>query len=155
MKGDRFIMKKNGSNYYFNNYEELVEFLLNKGFKYEIPEVDKEDLEEGRRAYAVEIREDKIMYCAVEKRSGGGVYNQDVFYDNAHAYRFNLNDIMTFPEASKIWGLGESTLRSVVKQDRLKEGIDYRKSGSSWLITKAAMIKLYGEPSGKDNTEKL
>jgi len=53
---------------------------------------------------------------------------------------------MTFPEAAERWGLGESTLRSMVRDNRLEENKDYRKSGRSWLITKAAMIKLYGEP---------
>lgn len=53
---------------------------------------------------------------------------------------------MTFAEATEKWGLGESTLRSVVKQNRLREGIDYRKSGKVWLITENAMRKLYGEP---------
>jgi len=57
-----------------------------------------------------------------------------------------LHVVMTFPEAAERWGLGESTLRSMVRDNRLEENKDYRKSGRSWLITKAAMIKLYGEP---------
>ena len=58
-----------------------------------------------------------------------------------------LHSVMTFPEAAERWGLGESTLRSMTRDGRLKVGEDYRKSGRSWLITEAAMIKLYGEPS--------
>lgn len=57
-----------------------------------------------------------------------------------------LHSVMTFPEAAERWGLGESTLRSMVRYNRLEENRDYRKSGRSWLITEAAMIKLYGEP---------
>lgn len=53
---------------------------------------------------------------------------------------------MTFAEATEKWGLGESTLRSIPSQDRLIEGVDYRKSGKVWLITGNAMKKLYGEP---------
>ncbi|EQF29841.1 hypothetical protein QEW_4516 [Clostridioides difficile CD160] len=55
--------------------------------------------------------------------------------------------VFTFKEATSIWGLGESTLRSVVRQDNLIEGVHYRKSGSNWLITEEAMIKLYGNPN--------
>ncbi|HBG5344102.1 TPA: hypothetical protein KQG29_001466 [Clostridioides difficile] len=55
--------------------------------------------------------------------------------------------VFTFKEATTLWGLGESTLRSVIRQDNLIEGIDYRKSGSNWLITEDAMLKLYGKPS--------
>lgn len=54
--------------------------------------------------------------------------------------------VFTFKEATSIWGLGESTLRSVVRQDNLVEGVHYRKSGSNWLITEEAMLKLYGKP---------
>lgn len=57
-----------------------------------------------------------------------------------------LDEVMAFSEASEIWGLGESTLRSAVKTDRLVDGVDYRKSGKVWIITKAAMLRTYGEP---------
>ncbi|HFL3696700.1 TPA: helix-turn-helix domain-containing protein [Clostridioides difficile] len=55
--------------------------------------------------------------------------------------------VFTFKEATSIWRLGESTLRSVVRQNNLIEGVHYRKSGSNWLITEEAMIKLYGKPN--------
>ncbi|MFA8997984.1 helix-turn-helix domain-containing protein [Clostridioides difficile] len=55
--------------------------------------------------------------------------------------------VFTFKEATTLWCLGESTLRSVIRQNNLIEGIDYRKSGSNWLITEDAMLKLYGKPS--------
>lgn len=62
------------------------------------------------------------------------------------AKRNPLDEVMAFSEASEIWGLGESTLRSTVRTDKLQEGIDYRKSGKVWLITKDAMMRVYGEP---------
>lgn len=60
-------------------------------------------------------------------------------YDN------NINEIMTFAEATEKWGLADSTLRKLVKTDKIKENVDYRKSGKVWLITKSAMEKIYGE----------
>lgn len=55
-----------------------------------------------------------------------------------------LNEVYTLKEASKLYGLGESTLRSTtIKSKRLVEGIDFRRSGKVWLITKAAMDRLY------------
>jgi len=57
-----------------------------------------------------------------------------------------LYEVMTFKEASEKWGKSDSTLRMAVRTDKLKEGIDYRKSGNVWLITKSAMIKIYGDP---------
>lgn len=58
-----------------------------------------------------------------------------------------LKQIYTFAEASEIWGLDRSTLRKAVVSGRLKEGIDYRKSGRTNIITKEAMEREYGEPT--------
>lgn len=65
------------------------------------------------------------------------------------AKRNPLDEVMAFSEASEIWGLGESTLRTAVRTDKLIEGVDYRKSGKVWLITKEAMKRVYGEPKNK------
>ena len=55
-----------------------------------------------------------------------------------------LNEVFTLKEASQLYRLGESTLRATtIKSKRLIEGIDFRKSGSTWLISKAAMDRLY------------
>ena len=61
--------------------------------------------------------------------------------DNSIEY---LNNVMTFSEAAKKWGITDSALRKVVNTNKLQERVDYRKSGNTWIITKSAMIKLYG-----------
>lgn len=61
--------------------------------------------------------------------------------DNSREY---LNNVMTFSEAAKKWGITDSALRKVVNTNKLQERVDYRKSGNTWIITKSAMIKLYG-----------
>lgn len=53
---------------------------------------------------------------------------------------------LTFSEATEMWNLGSSTLRMLVRTDKLIENIDYRKSGGTWLITIGAMKRIYGEP---------
>jgi len=55
-----------------------------------------------------------------------------------------INEVMTVSEAAKLWGLSEGAIRKAISSNRLKLGIDYRKSGRITLITKEAMIKLYG-----------
>ena len=62
--------------------------------------------------------------------------------------KHKLIDILTFTEASMLWSINDSTLRKLVLTDKITEGIDYRKSGSVWLITRIAMIKIYGELKG-------
>lgn len=57
--------------------------------------------------------------------------------------------IYTAAEATKLWGLGESTLRSAIHRGRFKEN-EVRKSGRIWLIKESAMKRLYGEPKKLD-----
>lgn len=68
-------------------------------------------------------------------------------YYGIHSFDINnINEIMTFAEAAKKWHLNDSTLRKLITTNKLKENIEYRKSGKVWLITKNAMEKIYGEP---------
>lgn len=57
-----------------------------------------------------------------------------------------LNEVFTFSEAARLWGIDSSTLRKAVENGRLKEGVDYRKSGGVLMVTKEAMLREYGEP---------
>lgn len=61
-----------------------------------------------------------------------------------------LDEVMTFSEATKKWGLGHATLREAVRDKRFLPG-EVRKSGGTWLITVAAMKRLYGEPKGESD----
>lgn len=51
---------------------------------------------------------------------------------------------MTFSEASKLWGLSDSTLRKAKHDGRFEDG-EIRQSGGVWLVTRKAMERLYGE----------
>ena len=55
-----------------------------------------------------------------------------------------IEKVMTFPEACRRWNLGESTLRKAALNGRFLEN-EVRKSGKSWLVTRAAMGRLYGK----------
>lgn len=59
-------------------------------------------------------------------------------------------NVITFTEASKMWGLSESTLRMAVKRNKLCEDYDYRKSGKVFLTTIETLKKIYGEPNNID-----
>lgn len=54
--------------------------------------------------------------------------------------------LIAFSEATKKWGLSDSTLRKAVKYGKLKEDIDCKKFGATWIVTETAMIREYGEP---------
>ena len=57
-----------------------------------------------------------------------------------------LNEVYTIKEASELWGIHTSTITKLITTtDKLLSGIDYKKSGSTWLITKEAMRNVYGK----------
>lgn len=59
-----------------------------------------------------------------------------------------LDTIYTFTEAAEKWGLSDgSVLRNAVRRGFFKAG-EYRQSGSTWLITKSAMERVYGKFEG-------
>lgn len=60
----------------------------------------------------------------------------------------NINEVITVGEAATIWSMSADTIKSRLQRspEALILGVDYRKAPKAWLITKEAMIKLYGEP---------
>lgn len=86
-----------------------------------------------------------LQYKDIEDSKING-YDRYSFFWGYDVAKMALNEWMAFGEATEKWGLGESTLRSTVKSNRLIESVDYKKSGKVWLITKGAMLRLYGEP---------
>lgn len=95
----------------------------------------------------------KILYLEWSNSKNSNIkgFDRYSFYWGYDVEKLNQKEFISFAEASKLWGLGESTLRSVVGTNRLVAEVDYRKSGKVWLITKKAMKKLYGEPKNKAN----
>lgn len=66
---------------------------------------------------------------------------------------FDLINVITVAEASEMWNLDRSTLKKAlsgeIKSKHFELRVDCRKSGDTWLVTKAAMIREYGEPKKK------
>lgn len=76
-----------------------------------------------------------------------------------HGGEIMLNNVMTLSEAALLWGVDQSSIRTIINENihgcskkRLKEkkceiitlDKDFGKSGAAWLITYSAMEKLYG-----------
>lgn len=117
--------------------EELLKELLNLKEKYNLDGI--EAIAKNDEDIDIEIYKDEVKIYACDENG------------ELEIARFNiLEKVMTFAEASEKWGLGESTLRSVVKTNRVTNGVDIKKSGKVWLITENAMKKLYGEPKNNN-----
>ena len=61
-----------------------------------------------------------------------------------------LHKVLTLKEASQTWQVSDNTLKQKcmgrVKGDLAFTHEECRQSGKTWLITREAMIRLYGEP---------
>lgn len=55
-----------------------------------------------------------------------------------------IDDVMDLSEASDKYDININTLKSICQNEsyNLKKGIDYKKSGRVWLITKDAILKI-------------
>ena len=61
-----------------------------------------------------------------------------------------IDEVMTTAEAAERWGISAITVKQACSGQkglppRFKEGEEFRKSGRTWLITKAGMERLYGK----------
>ena len=62
-----------------------------------------------------------------------------------------INEVLTITEASQIFEKEVSTLRrNFAVNVSFKIGVDCRKSGSTWLVTREAMERVYGKKEIKE-----
>ena len=57
-----------------------------------------------------------------------------------------FDGLISFSDASELWGLSESTLRKAVVYGKIVPGVDARKYGKQWIINRDAMLREYGNP---------
>lgn len=68
----------------------------------------------------------------------------DELWENGIAVDTPFDDVLSFTDASIMWGLSESTLRKAVSYGKFVKGIDVCKYGKQWLISMSAMRREYG-----------
>ena len=95
-----------------------------------------------------------LFSCVQVDTGGHGIsWNDDLdlscneLWGNGEIVQSPFEGILSFKDATNIWGLNESTLRKAVSYGKLIEGVDIRKYGKQWIVTKDAMIREYGNPT--------
>ncbi len=63
---------------------------------------------------------------------------------SVHNDNNQLDSVMTAAEAATIWGLSINTVRNACLAGRFEPN-EVRKSLGTWLITRAAMERVYGQ----------
>ena len=97
--------------------------------------------------------EDKALFSSVQVDVGGyGIFwNDDLdlscneLWDNGVVVSTPFDDLMSFADATELWGLSESTLRKAVSYGKIVVGVDARKYGKQWIVTRDAMEREYGD----------
>lgn len=103
---------------------------------------------------AFRILEDPNVFNSVEVDVGGYgiVWNDDVdlscdeLWENGTVEETPFDGLISFADATELWGLSESTLRKAISYGKLISGVDARKYGKQWIVTEVAMRREYGDP---------
>ena len=88
----------------------------------------------------------------VDQGGDGIVWNDeldlscDELFEHGKTVDTPFDGLMSFADATELWGLNESTLRKAIAYGKLWNGIDVCKFGKQWIITMDSMKREYGEP---------
>lgn len=80
------------------------------------------------------------------------IWNDDIdlscneLRENGIKVKIPFDNLMSFADATQLWGLSESSLRKAVSYGKIVPGIDARKYGKQRIVTRDAMGREYGEP---------
>ena len=94
------------------------------------------------------------LFSGVEVDAGGYgiVWNDeldlscDELFENGKTVKTPFDGLMAFTDATRLWGLNESTLRKAISYGKLVNGVDACKYGKQWVISTEAMKREYGLP---------
>ena len=97
------------------------------------------------------------MFYGVSVDTGGYgiVWNDDLdlscdeLWEHGVIVDTPFDGLMSFADATELWGLNESTLRKAISYGKLVNGVDVCKFGKQWVISITAMEREYGKPSEK------
>ena len=128
------------------NYELLVNFVIGVTKKYKVkPLIKKYDMFKKLEDISLfnKVYTDKSGYAVMWTEDIDISCNE--LWNNGELVNTPFDNLISFKDATDLWGLNESTLRKNISYGRLKEGTDVMKFGKQWIITKDAMIRLYGK----------
>ncbi len=98
------------------------------------------------------LRDTPGLFEQVRVDPGGyGIsWNDEIDLDGAELWENGVpvsspfDGLLSFADATSIWGLHDSTLRKAVAYHKLVEGLDVQKFGKQWVVTRSAMEREYG-----------
>lgn len=100
--------------------------------------------------------EKDFYYVNVDAGGYGVIWNDDLdlscdeLWENGEEVSTPFDGLMSFADATQLWGLNESTLRKAITYGKLVNGVDVCKYGKQWVVSTLAMKREYGEAKGSD-----
>lgn len=96
----------------------------------------------------------EVLFYNVEVDTGGYgiIWNDNIdiscneLFEKGKVIETPFDGLMSFSDATLIWGLNESTLRKAISYGKLINGIDVCKYGKQWVVSIKAMEREYGTP---------
>ena len=98
---------------------------------------------------------EEFYAVSVDMGGYGIVWNDDLdlscdeLWENGIQVETPFDGLMSFADATQLWGLNESTLRKAIVYGKLINGVDVCKFGKQWVVSVQAMKREYGEAEGK------
>ena len=99
------------------------------------------------------LQDDSLFFSVVVDPGGYGVsWNDDIdvssdeLWEHGEEVDTPFDGLMSFSTAADLWGLNDSTLRKAIAYGKIMPGVDARKYGKQWIVTRDAMLREYGEP---------
>ena len=131
----------------------LPDFRLSVMFSEGVTKIyDVKPLFERIPVFALLKDNDEIFYDVTVDMGGYGiVWNDeldlscDELWEHGKIVENPFDGLMSFADASELWGLSESTLRKAISYGKLIRGVDACKFGKQWIVSKKAMKREYGE----------
>jgi len=140
------------------NVNALPDYKLSIQFSEGITKIyDIKPLFEKLRVFAYfKEHEDEFFSVTTDVGGYGIIWNDDLdlscdeLWDNGVQVDTPFDGLMSFADATELWGLNESTLRKAIAYGKFLNGIDVCKFGKQWVVSVEAMKREYGEaPKGK------
>ena len=106
------------------------------------------------RFSAFKLLKDESLFRDVAVDQGGYsiIWNDDLdlscdeVWENGTEVTTPFDGLISFSDASELWGLSESTLCKAVAYGKIVPGVDARKYGKQWIVNRDAMLREYGNP---------
>ena len=136
------------------NVAGLQDYLLSVQFSEGVTKIyDVKPLFRKWKAFNMFLKSPELFFeVQVDAGGYGVVWNDeldlscDELFENGQRIETPFDGLMSFGDATELWGLNESTLRKAISYGKLRNGIDVCKYGKQWIITMESMKREYGEP---------